>query len=147
MGTLATELAPHTGDGRPRIYADANIPNGAVAYMRHQLQWDVLFVMEDEALRRGRDIEHFRLARQLARTLLTFDRDYADDRRFPPAEGPGVIVISAPDERRLRELLQQLDRELFRAEEAPALPLWGAKLLWHTGATIPARPGACTPPR
>ena len=37
---------------RPRIYADANVPAGLVAYMRNSLGWDVLFVMEEEELRR-----------------------------------------------------------------------------------------------
>ena len=89
----------------PRIYADANMPNGVVSFMRTRLGWDVFFVMEHDELRRARDTEHYRLARQLARTLVTLDRDYEDDRRFPPAEGAGVIVFSAPDERRLCRLL------------------------------------------
>ena len=84
------------------MYADANIPNGVVSYMRTRLGWDVLFVLEHDDLRRARDTEHFRLARQLGRTLVTLDHDYDDDRRFPPREGAGVIVFTAPDEQRLR---------------------------------------------
>ena len=39
---------------------------------------------------------------------MTLDRDYLDDRRFPPAEGGGVLVIHAPDERLLSvELTEQ----------------------------------------
>ena len=63
--------------------------------------WDVLFVLEEHELRRAPDVEHYRLAQQLRRTLVTMDRDYLDDRRFPPEEGSGVLVISAPDERQL----------------------------------------------
>ena len=50
MGTLATELAPHAEQlsPRPRIYADANVPAGLVGYMRRHLQWDVLFVLEED---------------------------------------------------------------------------------------------------
>jgi hypothetical protein len=59
---------------------------------------------------------------------VTLDRDYEDDRRFPPAEGAGVIVFVAPDERRLRELFARADRDLFRAEGASRLPLEGRKL-------------------
>ena len=55
-------------------------------FMRESLRWDVLFVIEHPDLRRARDIEHYRLARQLRRTLITLDRDYLDDRRFPPAQ-------------------------------------------------------------
>jgi len=135
VGTLASELAPHAAAWEmPRIYADANIPNGVVAFMRQRLGWDVFFVLEHEEWRRARDTEHYRLARQLARTLVTLDRDYEDDGRFPPSEGAGVIVFMAPDERRLRELLVRADRELFRAEGAAALPLEGRKVRWHIGA-------------
>lgn len=132
MGTLASELAPHASQSlNPRVYADANIPSGAVNYMRTRLGWDVLFVMEHADLRRAKDDEHYRLARQLARTLVTLDHDYEDDRRFPPAEGAGVIVFSAADERRLCRLLRRADRELFRSEGAAALPLERRKLRWE----------------
>ncbi len=135
MGTLASELAPLAGEsGEPRVYVDANMPNGVVAYMRNRLGWNVFFVMEHEELRRARDVEHYRLARQLGRTLVTLDRDYEDDRMFPPAEGAGVIVFTAPDERRLCGLLDRVDRELFRAQGAERLPLAGRKLRWSPGA-------------
>jgi Domain of unknown function (DUF5615) len=131
MRSLASELVPHASrSAGPRVYADANIPSGVVAYMRSRLQWDVLFVIEHDDLRRARDIEHYRLARQLGRTLVTLDRDYEDDRAFPPDEGAGVIVFSAPDERWLCRLLRRADREVFRAEGAPALPLAGRKVRW-----------------
>ena len=136
MGTLASELASHADrfSPRPRIYADANVPAGLVAYMRLRLQWDVLFVLEEQELRRASDVKHYRLAQQLRRTLVTQDRDYLDDRRFPPEEGGGVLVIAAPDEPLLQALLDRLDREFFRsggdegAAEPPALPLVGRKL-------------------
>ena len=135
VGTLSSELQPHATRlaREPRIYADANIPSGAVEFMRTRLQWDVLFVLEHDDMRRARDIEHYRLARQLGRTLVTLDRDYIDDRDFPPAEGSGVIVFSAPDERRLRELLHKADRVIFRAQGAASLPLEGRKLHWQIG--------------
>ena len=135
MGTLSTELATHAErlTPRPRIYADANVPAGLVAYMRNSLGWDVLFVMEEEELRRAPDLKHFRLAQQLRRTLITMDRDYLDDRRFPPEEGSGVLVIQAPDERQLVALVKRVDRVLFQVEDAlAALPLEGRKLQVHT---------------
>lgn len=131
MGTLWSELGPvaESVTDRPRIYADANVPAGLVAFMREKLQWDVLFVMDQPDLRRARDIEHFRLARQLRRTLVTLDRDYLDDRKFPPHEGSGVLVIAAPDERGMAALLKRLDTHLFAAG---ALPLDGRKLHAHS---------------
>jgi Domain of unknown function (DUF5615) len=132
MGTLWSELAPVADDVAegPRVYADANVPAGLVGYMRVTLGWDVLFVLEHPDLRRARDIEHFRLARQLHRTLITLDRDYLDDDAFPPEETSGVVVISAPDERGLQKLLKRLDLELFRAggTTTVALPLEKTKL-------------------
>jgi hypothetical protein len=131
MRTLSTELSAYAGAERPRVYADANIPNGVVEFMRVDLQWDVFFVLEHDELRRASDREHYRLARRIGRTLVTLDQDYVDDRRFPPEEGAGVIVFFAPDERWLRKLMQQVDRKLFRAPGARSLPLEGRKLQWH----------------
>jgi len=133
MRSLSSELGPHLERivEQPRVYADANIPSGVVGFMRATLAWDVLFVLEHDDLRRASDLHHYRLARQLGRTLMTLDRDYTDDRRFPPAESPGVIVFSAPDERWLRKLLQQADQKLFRSASAAARPLEGRKIVWH----------------
>ena len=141
MGTLASELGAHAGRiaGQPRLYVDANVPAGLVAFMRTRLHWDVLFVIEHADLRRARDDDHFRLARQWRRTLITLDRDYLDDRKFPMQESPGVIVLTAPQEPGYVALLKRLDAALFRAEQPP-LPLEGQKLHvhvdWPGGDTI-----------
>ena len=144
MGTLFSELAGHADrlSPRPRIYADANVPAGLVAHMRERLEWDVLFVLEEDDLRRAPDVKHYRLAQQLRRTLVTLDRDYLDDRRFPPDEGAGVLVLSAPDERELSALLERVDDALFQhaidpddldhGHAAHPLPLAGRKLHVHT---------------
>lgn len=145
MGTLSSELGSHATrlSPRPRIYADANVPAPLVAHMRRELDWDVLWVIEEDELRRASDIRHYRLAQQLRRTLVTMDRDYLDDKRFPPAEGGGVLVIQAPNERELLALVERIDRALFPrgvaadpehadtesgAGGASALPLAGKKL-------------------
>ena len=137
MGTLSDELGPVVERlvARPRIYADANVPSGIVAHMRQRLRWDVLFVLEEADLRRAPDVKHYQLANQLRRTLVTLDRDYLDDRRFPPDTCGGVLVIQAPDERQLSGLLDRIDRSLFHsgdADEAVALPLIGRKLQVNT---------------
>ena len=148
MGTLSSELGPHAErlSSKPRVYADANVPAGLVDFMRVRLEWDVLFVLEHDELRRARDTEHYRLARQLRRTLLTLDRDYLDDRRFPPSEGSGVVVISAPHERGLARLLRRIDRALFAQgritgashTNGTGLPLEGRKLHAHADWTAQA---------
>jgi Domain of unknown function (DUF5615) len=133
MSDLSTSLGPvvEALTDRPRVYADANVPAGIVAHMREVLHWDVLFVLEHPDLRRARDTEHFRLARQLRRTLVTLDRDYLDDRVFPPKLTSGVLVIAAPDERGLAKILSRVDVELF-AVSASRLPLDGGKLHAHS---------------
>ena len=77
MGTLASELGGHAQQlsGQPRVYVDANVPAGLVSYMRATMSWDVMFVLEHPDLRRAPDGEHYRLARQLRRTLITLDRE------------------------------------------------------------------------
>ena len=136
MSSLASELAPHADRlvPRPRIYADANVPVGLVAFMRARLNWDVLHVLEEGDLRRAPDTRHFELARQLRRTLVTLDRDYLDDRRFPPSDTSGVLVIDAPNERELSLLLERLARAFFvsSAEQSAPLPLEGRKMHVHT---------------
>ena len=137
MGTLSEELGPVAERlvARPRIYADANVPAGIVAHMRARLHWDVLFVLEDADLRRAADVRHYHLAQQLRRTLVTLDRDYLDDRRFPLESCGGVLVIQAPDERQLSALLERIDRSLFHpgaAEDPIAQPLLGRKLQVNT---------------
>ena len=142
MGTLASELGSHAErlSAQPRVYVDANMPAPLVAFMRADLQWDVLFVIEHDDLRRARDGEHYRLARQLRRTLITLDRDYLDDRKFPLEESGGVLVLHAPEERGLMALVRRVDREIFRVSEsagrgplasAAPLPLERRKLHVH----------------
>jgi hypothetical protein len=111
MSSLSDALAPHAARiaNQPRVYVDANMPAGLVAFMRDNLKWDVLFVIEHDDLRRARDDEHYVMARQLRRTLITLDRDYLDDRRFPPAQSGGVLVLTAPDQRGFAALLARLD--------------------------------------
>jgi hypothetical protein len=138
VGTLSVELAPHAERlvPQPRIYADANVPAGLVAHMRARLHWDVLFVLEEADLRRAPDLKHYQLAQQLRRTLVTMDRDYLDDRRFPPDSSGGVLIIQAPDEAQLSALLDRVDRALFHtagmASEPIAQPLVGRKLQINT---------------
>ena len=134
MGTLSSELGPLVEQvaNQPRVYVDANMPARLVSLMRTLLKWDVLFVMEHDDLRRATDRVHFLLARQLHRTLVTLDRDYLDDRKFPPADSAGVLVLTAPNENGLAALLKRLDRDAFRAAaDTPALPFAGHKLHVH----------------
>lgn len=142
MGTLASGLGD-VAEGltqAPRVYCDANLPIGLIRFMRERLRWDVFFVLEEEDLRRASDVEHFRMAAQLRRTLLTLDHDYLDDARFPPEHGVGVLVLSAADEAQFERLLVKVDRMLFKSngdgsgaagDADRRLPLLGRKLHVH----------------
>jgi hypothetical protein len=149
MKSLASELASYAERlaGQPRVYADANVPAGVLAFLRTKLHWDVLAVIEHDDLRRLPDEEHFRLAGQLHRTLLSLDRDYLEDRRFPPAGCPGVLIVSAPDEHGLIKLLSRLDRAVFRPRgsrrggDPDGLPLDGRKLHAHPDWRPPEEEG------
>ena len=141
MDTLASRLGGIIEGltDAPRVYCDANLPAGLVRFMRERLRWDVFFVMEEDDLRRASDIEHFRMAAQLRRTLLTLDKDYLDDTRFPPSEGCGLIVLSAPHQEQFERLLKHVDRVLFRpaadtlkSVDASRMPLFGRKLHVHS---------------
>ena len=112
MGTLSSELASASSaaslERAARLRRRQHPERRRRATCASTLRWDVLFVLEHDELRRASDVEHYRLARQLGRTLITLDRDYLDDRRFPPDEGAGVMVCPAPDERWLRRLLRRV---------------------------------------
>lgn len=138
MGTLFSELGPlRAALARgPLVYADANLPVPLVGYMRQRLLWDVLHVVDEPDWRRATDIAHFHRARDLRRTLVTLDRDFLEDRRFPPLDSPGVIVLAAPDDRSLRTLLGELDTFLRRL--AGTSPLAGRKLCLHPGWNVRA---------
>jgi len=142
MGTLSSELAPlRAAQARgPLVYGDANLPAPLVSYMRQHLHWDVLHVVDEPLWRRATDVAHFYRARDLRRTLVTLDHDYLGDRRLPPVDSPGVVVLSAPDHRGLSRLLDEVNTYL-RASSAP-LPLAGRKLCLRPGWT--AR--SCTAP-
>jgi len=140
VGTLASELAALAPfPSRPRVYADANVPAGLVTYMRERLDWDVLFVVEEDELRRAPDRRHYALARQMERTLITMDRDYLDERRFPAGESGGVVVIWAPNEQLMARTLALVDARVLRAVDgAPiAVPLRGGKLVADPEWAIP----------
>jgi hypothetical protein len=151
MRTLASELKPLAGTADvPQVYADANLPWGAVGQMRRELRWDVLFVLEHPELRRAADREHFVRARELGRTLITLDRDFADGRRFPPALSPGIVICSVPDEAALHRLLRYVDRAILRAPGVADPPLAGqtiALTLDVLSATGRTRSDRRRPPR
>jgi hypothetical protein len=131
MGSLASELRSIANGitDAPRVYVDANVPAGAVAVMRDELHWDVLFVVEHDDLRRASDRSHFSRAIDLGRTLLTQDRDFLDDGRFPASLTAGVIVCAVTDEATLIRLIRYIDRRWLGPSAPKDEPLAGRKLV------------------
>ena len=75
---------------KPRFYADENFPELAIGILR-QFKADVLTVREIG--RRGHpDENHAAEALRLGRVLITCDRDYLDDHRFPLIHCPALVV-------------------------------------------------------
>jgi hypothetical protein len=71
---------------------------------------------------------------------VTLESRLSRRRKFPPAESPGVLVLTAPNENGLAALLKRLDRDAFRAApDGPRCRSRGTRstCTW-TGA--PARP-------
>src|SRR5713101_2454633 len=76
---------------KPRFYADENFPERAIAVLR-RLGADVLTV--HDIRRRGHpDENHAAEALRLGRVLITCDRDYLDERRFPLIHCPAIVVF------------------------------------------------------
>ncbi|SRR6266567_1944098 len=75
---------------KPRFYADENFPERAIAVLK-RLGADVLSVRDTH--RRGHpDENHAAEALRLGRVLITCDRDYLDERRFPLIHCPAIVV-------------------------------------------------------
>ena len=76
---------------KPRFYADENLPVGAVQILRAQ---GCRVVTVQDLLRRGHpDENHAAYALRKGLILLTCDRDYLDERRFPLIHCPAIIVF------------------------------------------------------
>jgi predicted nuclease of predicted toxin-antitoxin system len=76
---------------KPRFYADENFPAPAVHFLRSlgaRVQ-----TAEDVGLRGHPDEDHAAYALRQRFVLLTCDRDYLDERRFPLIHCPAVVVF------------------------------------------------------
>ncbi len=75
---------------KPRFYVDEDVPHQAVEILR-ELGFNVLTA--EEAGRRGHpDENHLAEALKQSRILVTRDRDYLNERRFPLNQCPALVV-------------------------------------------------------
>jgi predicted nuclease of predicted toxin-antitoxin system len=75
---------------KPRFYADENFPSTATTILRRRGA-DVLTVQEARCQGHP-DENHAAEALRLGRVLITCDRDYLDERRFPLIHCPAIVV-------------------------------------------------------
>jgi predicted nuclease of predicted toxin-antitoxin system len=76
---------------KARFLVDESLGEGVARILRDH-GWNAIFA-PDIGLRGRSDEDVFAYAWKDDRVLLTHDRDFLDDRRFPPHRNPGVIVL------------------------------------------------------
>ncbi len=92
-----------------RFKLDENLPADLADHLR-EAGHDVADVVE-EGLGGQDDPLVFNAAKKERRTLLTFDLDFADIRRYPPGTHHGIVVFRLEDQRWL-SLRERVDRLL-----------------------------------
>lgn len=101
---------------------DENLPGGVAEVLR-AAGHDAITVW-DEDLKGVSDTDLFAVCRVEDRTLMTLDLDFADIRRYPPSETPGILVYLILPQDKVR-LLECLHRIIPRIEqEPPTGTLW-----------------------
>jgi hypothetical protein len=93
---------------KPRFYADENFPGLATDILRGY-KADV-FTIQDARRTGHPDENHAAEALHLGRILMTCDRDYLDERRFPLIHCPALIVcdFGRGTEREIRDTFKSL---------------------------------------
>lgn len=76
---------------KARFLVDENVHEAVVLVLRQE-KWNVEYV-PDSGLGGHADEDVFAYAWREDRVLLTHDRDFLDDRRFPPHRNPGIVVL------------------------------------------------------
>jgi predicted nuclease of predicted toxin-antitoxin system len=90
-GTKSQEAGFNTFRKKARFLVDESLGH-AVARVLRDLSWNTVFG-PDVGLARHADEDVFAYAWREHRILLTHDRGFLDDRRFPPHRNPGVVVL------------------------------------------------------
>jgi predicted nuclease of predicted toxin-antitoxin system len=94
-----------------RFLIDANLPRAAIVVCQkygHQVQF-----ARDIGLAAASDAQIAERARESGAALLTRDLDFADVRRYPPDQYPGIVVLRLPDTTVALEIARVLERFLM----------------------------------
>ncbi|MEN6406448.1 MAG: DUF5615 family PIN-like protein [Thermoguttaceae bacterium] len=94
-----------------KIKLDENLPT-ALAELLRETGHDAMTVA-DEALGGSKDPKVLQVATSESRTLLTFDLDFADIRRYPVGSHAGIVVFRLHDQR--WAVLEQPARRLIES--------------------------------
>jgi predicted nuclease of predicted toxin-antitoxin system len=103
-----------------RFLLDANMPRSAGAML--QERGHAVELARDVGLGGASDQQVAKHAATQGATLITRDLDFADIRRYPPAEHPGIVVLRLPDDAVASEVVQVLGKFLERADLISRLP-------------------------
>ncbi len=94
-----------------RFLIDANLPRAAIVVCQkfgHQVEF-----ARDIGLAAASDAQIAERARESGAALLTRDLDFADVRRYPPDQYPGIVVLRLPDTTVALEIARVLERFLM----------------------------------
>jgi predicted nuclease of predicted toxin-antitoxin system len=94
-----------------RFLIDANLPRAAILVCQefgHQVEF-----ARDIGLAAASDAQIAERARESGAALLTRDLDFADVRRYPPDQYPGIVVLRLPDTTVALEIAHVLERFLM----------------------------------
>jgi predicted nuclease of predicted toxin-antitoxin system len=94
-----------------RFLIDANLPRAAILVCQkfgHQVEF-----ARDIGLAAASDAQIAERARESSAALLTRDLDFADVRRYPPDQYPGIVVLRLPDTTVALEIARVLERFLM----------------------------------
>lgn len=114
---------------------DENMP-GALALLLSEATHDVATAQE-EGLCGANDPPLLAAATAEGRVLLTFDQDFADVRRYPPASHAGIVVFRLKDQR--WRTLEPAARSLLSSQDLATL---GAGLTVVQAGRVRHRRGA-----
>lgn len=105
--------------GMARFYSDHNID----AVITHILRWEKLDVVTAKDIQAGQqpDEFHYKYAFSSKRVLLTHDKDFLDDERFPLSQTYGAVIfnVDAADAGQIARALQVVT--VILAGVAPSL--------------------------
>jgi predicted nuclease of predicted toxin-antitoxin system len=90
-------LDSHSQPKKLKLCADANVPREIIAELRRA--GIPVVAASEEGLAKRSDEEILAWTKRIGRVLLTLDRDFWDDRKFPLRKSPGIIFIDVKSEK------------------------------------------------